>query len=217
MTKIKICGLFRDCDIEYVNTAMPDYIGFVFAGSRRQVTPYRAACLREKLAEGIIPAGVFVNAPVEEIKRLSDEGIIEVVQLHGSEDAGYVKALREEVRIPIIKAISSDKLGNTGQYKIPKPDEMIGQNKIIKHYEEAGVDYLLFDSGNGGTGNAFDWKLVPETKLPFFLAGGLSQENIEEAVRVTNPFGVDLSSGVETGGIKDKQKILEVVRRVRNV
>lgn len=198
MVKIKICGLFRQEDIAFANEAMPDYIGFVFAKSRRRVTFQEAARLRAGLKEGILPVGVFVNAEVEDIARLHRRGTIACAQLHGGEGGEYIRRLRKLSKVPIIKAVWMD--GETA----------------AADCEDAGADYLLFDNGAGGSGETFDWGLVPETRKPFFVAGGLHAGNLGRAVETLRPYAVDLSSGVETRGLKDKQKILDAVRSVRH-
>jgi phosphoribosylanthranilate isomerase len=197
--KIKICGLFREADIAYVNEAGPDYIGFVFAESRRQVSPGEAARLREKLREGIVPVGVFVNAPAEEILSLYRDGVIAIAQLHGNEDAAYIAALKEQCDLPVIKAIKST---------------------ALNEYERAPclADYILIDNGPGGTGQPFNWDILNTTHapLPWFLAGGIDSHNIEKAISY-NPYGIDVSSGAETGGVKDFDKITKLVQCVRNI
>ena len=199
MTKVKICGLFRPEDMEYVNAALPDYVGFVFAKkSRRQVSVQQAARLREMLDHRIQAVGVFVDAPLEEVIGVLEGGIIDIVQLHGAEDFEYILKLKRAVSSPVIQAVSV-------------------RNKLdISCAERSPADYLLFDHGRGGTGETFDWNLVKECRKPYFLAGGLHTENIEAALECLRPFAVDTSSGAETDGIKDRNKILEIVRRVRN-
>lgn len=197
MTKVKICGLFRECDIDFVNKAVPDYIGFVFAKSPRQVSAETAKLLRSRLRPEIIPVGVFVNAEQEEILRLCEEHIIETVQLHGQEDDHYIKALKSRAGIPIIKAVRMD-------------------SSNPPHFLHSEADFLLLDSGKGGTGKAFDWGQIPPVSKPYFLAGGINETNIREAVRM-RPYCVDLSSGAETNGVKDKNKILRLVRKVREI
>lgn len=199
MTKIKICGLFRPIDIEYVNEAIPDYIGFVFAKSRRQVTPDQAETMRKGLNRQIKAVGVFVNAPMEEVAFLLNNGTIDIAQLHGDEDEKYIKRLKTKADNPIIKAV-----------RVESAEDVIRAQNIP-------ADYLLLDHGKGGTGEAFDWNLVRECGKPFFLAGGVHADNVEEALKKLRPYAIDLSSGVETDGVKDKEKILEIVRRVRNV
>ncbi|MBE6905361.1 MAG: phosphoribosylanthranilate isomerase [Ruminococcaceae bacterium] len=197
MTKVKICGLFRECDIDYVNEAMPDYIGFVFAKSPRQVSAETAKLLRNRLHPGIVPVGVFVNAEQEEILRLCTEHIIEMVQLHGQEDSLYIKTLKSRAGVPVIKAVRMD-AANT-QRMLPSE-----------------ADFLLLDSGKGGTGKAFDWGQIPAISQPYFLAGGINETNIRAAVHM-HSYCVDISSGAETGGVKDKNKILRLVREVREI
>lgn len=195
MTKIKVCGLTRPQDIDYVNEAMPDYVGFVFADSRRQISPINAAKLKTKLNGGIQSVGVFVNAPREEIVTVCREGIIDLIQLHGQENNDYMINLKQLTGLPIIKAISV------------KPGVEL---------KAVAADYYLFDQGKGGTGQRFDWDLMPDTQKPFFLAGGLNPENLKEAIKQVRPYAVDLSSGIEQGGIKNREKILQAVRSVRN-
>jgi len=196
--KIKICGLFRDCDIDYVNEAKPDFIGFVFAKSRRQVSTGWAKAMRPRLSPEITPVGVFVNEPLGRVAELLNESIIEMAQLHGAETEQYIEDLKTLTNKPIIKAV-----------------RVISQQDI-EGARHTMADFLLLDNGAGGTGETFDWSLVRQVNKPFFLAGGLQVENITQAIVATNPYAADLSSGVETGGLKDRAKILEIVRRMRN-
>ena len=198
MVKIKICGLSRLCDIEAVNESKPEYMGFVFAESRRQVTPGHAEELRAKLSPDITPVGVFVNEAIENVLRLIQNGIIDAIQLHGAEDEEYIKKLKESTNKPVIKAVSVERVGD------------------VQKWIQTSADYLLLDNKNGGTGQAFDWHLIGELKKPFFLAGGLNSQNIKSAILTTSPFAVDISSGVETDGVKDKEKISSIIRRIRN-
>jgi phosphoribosylanthranilate isomerase len=217
VAKIKICGLFREADIEFANEAGPDFIGFVFAESRRRVSPGEAARLRSRLREGIVPVGVFVNAPAEEIAALYRDGLIAVAQLHGEEDAAYIRRLKTlsaaggQPPVPVIKTL-----------RVTGPVEAAA-------LEAPAADYLLLDSGSG-SGQAFDWTLLAnwnaavgnkvkaehdrENALPWFLAGGISLENIGRALSY-RPFGIDVSSGAETGGVKDREKMIALVRRAR--
>ena len=195
--RIKICGLFRDEDINYVNEARPDYAGFVFAKSPRQVSSVMAQYLRFRLAEGIEPVGVFVNAPIKLIVELYKNGTISIAQLHGAEDDAYIKRLKEVSAaenfkaIPVIKAIKFEK-EDTG--------------KVIA----TNADFLLLDSG-AGSGKTFNWDILKSIKInkPWFLAGGIDLKNIDKAMSL-KPFGIDVSSGVETDGLKDRKKILEL-------
>ena len=198
MTKIKLCGLSRLCDIEAANELRPEYIGFVFApNSRRYVTRDTAAQLKEKLHPGIKAVGVFVNEQPEVVARLLRDGVIDIAQLHGSETEEYICQLRTLTEKPIIKAFRID----------TKQDILAAQKST--------ADFILLDSGSGGTGTAFDWKLIPEIGRPYFLAGGLGLDNAADAVRTLKPYAVDVSSGIETGGWKDKRKMQEFVTIVR--
>ena len=190
--RIKLCGLSRVCDIEAANELKPDYIGFVFApGSRRYVPPCRARELKEMLLPGIQTVGVFVREDPEVIAGLLDDGIIDLAQLHGGEDEDYIHRLRELTDRPVIKAFRID------------------SEEDIRAAEASSADYILLDSGSGGTGTAFDWKLLSDMKRPYFLAGGL------DPVRRLKPCGVDVSSGIETEGQKDKSKMAAFVHAVR--
>lgn len=197
--KIKLCGLTRLCDIDAVNEAMPDYIGFVFAKSRRQVTPDTAAKLKQHLSEKIKAVGVFVNESPKKIADFYQKGIIDFAQLHGSETESDLLALKKLVpHLPLIKALR------------------VEQDVDLHPWQNSCADFLLLDHGAGGTGHSFDWNLIPNLNKPFFLAGGLSHKNILSGIAQTHPYGVDLSSGIETDGLKDRNKILEIVRMVRN-
>ncbi|MDR0383533.1 MAG: phosphoribosylanthranilate isomerase [Spirochaetaceae bacterium] len=196
--KIKICGLFRDEDIEYVNEAGPDYAGFVFAGGRRGVDFKTAARLRQSLAAGIEPVGVFVNAPIDEVAALYADGVISLAQLHGGEDGAYIASLKERCGVRIIKTV------------LCPPQGM----PVVPVCGETAADFLLFDSGSG-SGKAFDWSLLDFTRktpppVRWFLAGGINRDNITTAISL-NPFCIDVSSGAESGGLKDRAKIKELV------
>lgn len=197
MTRIKICGLSRPCDVDYVNAAMPDYCGFVvnFPKSRRSVTPEQVRALRPRLFKEIAPVGVFVDRPVEEVAALLNDGTLSAAQLHGCEDDGYLAALRRLTDAPLIQA-----------FRVASPAD-------AARACESRADFVLLDSGQG-SGRTFDWSQIEGVTRPFFLAGGLSPENLREAVARVHPFAVDLSSGVETGGLKDRAKILSAVHAV---
>ena len=203
MTKIKICGLKRQEDIQYVNEALPDYAGFVIqvSFSRRSITAEELYKLRSRLSEKISPVGVFVNAPVELPAKLLREGILDMAQLHGQEDEEYIKRLKEETGRPVMKAFS-----------VSAPED-------IQRAFSSSADLILLDHGRGGTGKSFDWNLVKGEKnggRPYFLAGGITPEKIPQAVRRLKPYGIDLSSAVETEGKKDRRKILAAVAAVRS-
>lgn len=201
MTKIKICGLRRLRDIEAVNAARPDFAGFVVEvpGSRRSVDKRELRELAGRLEEGILSVGVFVNAPPELVAELLEEGTLDLAQLHGQEDEIYMAELRRLTEKPLIQAFSIQ----TGQ--------------DAEQALESRADYLLLDQGRGGTGQTFDWSLLPEINRPFFLAGGLGEENLERAIRQVRPWAVDLSSSLETDGQKDPEKILRAVELVRRL
>lgn len=207
--KIKLCGLKRIEDIEAVNEAKPDYIGFIFAKkSRRYVSTKTAERLKQHLNPDIEAVGVFVNEDIDKVIEQAKKQVIDVIQLHGEEDVAYVKDLKEAVDVPIIKAISMTKQDARQQ---------------ISMWEISDVDYLLLDSGNGGTGEQFNYKLLQEIgnlKKPYFLAGGLNSENLENAVQQlqnNQPYALDLSSGIETNGIKDLDKIKKAVEAARRI
>jgi phosphoribosylanthranilate isomerase len=213
--KIKICGLFREADVEAANEAGPDFAGFVFAESRRRVSQAEASRLRSRLREGIISVGVFVNAPPEEVAALYRDGLIGMAQLHGGEDAAHIRRLKTLsaagglAQFPVIKALRVDGLAGKG-WDNPAADAI-----------SDAADYLLLDSGSG-SGKRFDWSLlehpsrdgVPDFRKPWFLAGGICRENIGLALSY-RPFAVDVSSGAETNGIKDREKMIALVRMTR--
>ncbi len=198
MSKVKICGMSRLPDMEAVNEEKADYIGFVFAKSRRQVTPCQAFELREKLHPNIIPVGVFMNETPENILSLVRNGVIDMIQLHGLEDETYIRALKVLTNKPVIKAIA------------------IQNKNDVQAWSKTSADFLLLDSKNAGSGKRFDWSMIGEIGRPYFLAGGLCPGNVREAVQKNAPFAVDVSSGVETDGMKDPIKIREFIRGVRN-
>ena len=185
-------------DIDAVNRALPDFIGFVFAPSRRRVDSKTAAALKEKLDPQIKTVGVFVNERIEIVAELYQNGIIDMAQLHGDEDDEYIRQLKK--KCPVIKAVGVC----TALPALPLEP-----------------DYLLFDTVSaqrGGSGKAFDWHILNGYRgLPFFLAGGLSMENAADAIHTLNPFCVDVSSSVETDGLKDPDKIEKIVSCVREI
>lgn len=194
MTKIKVCGLSRHCDIAYVNEAMPDYCGFIinFPKSRRNVTPEQVRALRRDLAEEIAPVGVFVDRPAEEIAELLNDGTLAAAQLHGHEDEAYLAALRKLTGGMIVQAFQ------------------VRTSADALRAESSSADFILLDSGQG-SGETFDWSILREVQRPYFLAGGLTPDNIPTAAAQCRPYAVDLSSGVETEGFKDRKKILAAV------
>lgn len=197
-TKIKICGLFGPEDGEAVEAALPDYAGFVFAPkSRRYIPPEAAGALRRRLPPSVVTVGVFVDAPVDLIAGLYRAGTIGVIQLHGRESAGDIAALRRALPgAEIWKAYP------------------IQTGRDLKAAADSAADRVLLDNG-GGTGRSFDWALIRDFPRPFLLAGGLTPENIPEAIARFHPYAVDLSSGVESGGVKDREKIRAAVAAAR--
>ena len=197
-TKIKICGLKRPEDIAYVNEAKPDYCGFIieFPKSSRNVTGDQVRILIAELDKNIIPVGVFVNAAPERVEELLLDGTIRIAQLHGQEDDDYIRRIQKNTGSQVIKAFS------------------VKTAQDIELALKSPADYILLDQGGGGTGQTFDWSLIPEIKRPFFLAGGLGPDNLEQAVDMIRPDAVDLSSSVETDGVKDRSKILEAVNLI---
>lgn len=197
MTKIKLCGLSRPCDIEAANEIMPEYIGFVFAKkSRRCVTAEQAKELKKMLNPRIKAVGVFVNEPAAQVAALLEQGIIDIAQLHGQENDDYIKELRLLTQKPIMQAFR------------------IQTRADIEAAQSSTADDILLDSG-AGTGSVFDWELIRGVSRPYFLAGGLSPENAAAAVRQLAPYAVDVSSGIETEGKKDKQKMAAFAAAVR--
>ena len=200
-TKIKICGLRRREDILAVNEAKPDYCGFIieFPRSFRSVTADQVRALVKELNSEIQPVGVFVNAPMELVRELLDEGTLALAQLHGQEDESYIRKLKTYTDRPVIRAFS------------------IKTAEDIEKALQSPADYILLDQGGGGTGKNFDWSLIPEIQRPFFLAGGIGATNLEQAIQEIHPYAVDLSSSVETEKWKDPVKIRQVVDIVREM
>lgn len=201
MTRIKICGLKSIEDIQAVNDVMPDFAGFIveFPKSFRSISKEKLKELTAELSGEILPVGVFVNAPLELPATLLEEGTIALAQLHGQENEEYIRSLRDLTDKPLIKAFS------------------VKTSDDVKRALESSADYILLDQGGGGTGKTFDWSLVAKIERPYFLAGGLNTDNLEEAVHTLHPWAVDLSSSLETEGKKDPAKIRETVRIVRRL
>lgn len=215
MQKIKLCGMMKPCDIEYANRIKPDFVGFIFANTRRKISAAQAKQFREALDAEIPAVGVFVNEDIPVITSLVQNGCIDMIQLHGEEDADYIRRLREVCDVPVIKAVKVQTV------------EQIRQAAALP------VDYLLLDTYRegvlGGTGEAFDWELLREAKAaagdtaegelfgkPYFLAGGLHAGNLREAAALGS-YGLDISSGIETDGSKDFTKMVEVMELLRSI
>ncbi len=211
--KIKICGLRRIEDVDYVNREHPDYIGFVFAGTKRKIDYETAVLLKKALDPAIQSVGVFVNEDISYIVRLVEENILDMVQLHGDETEEYIQALRfalrakQKAQVPIIKAVR------------------VKSREQVLEAEQLPVDYLLLDAfiadEYGGSGKVFDHKLIPNLKKPYILAGGIDSKNVITILQSLSeegktPVCVDVSSSVETDGFKDETKIKDMISVVRN-
>lgn len=198
MTKIKLCGLTRYCDIDAVNITLPDYIGFVFSPkSRRFISSEQAVLLKKHLDSRIKTVGVFVKERPQKVAELLNSDIIDIAQLHGGEGEEYIQTLRMLTEKPIIKA-----------FRVETAQDVVCA-------EKCSADYVLLDSGTGGTGTVFDWKLLKSIDRPYFLAGGLDVHNVQKALNMLDPYAVDVSSGIETNGVKDMVKIKEFVSSIR--
>ena len=199
MTLVKICGLTRPEDIDAVNSLSPDMAGFVFYGpSRRCVTRDSARELGSGLDPSIVKVGVFVDEDPLVIADLVGSGIIDAVQLHGVEDGAYIHGLRRLVDAPVIKTF------------------LVRNRGDIEAANRSDADYVLLDS-DMGSGRTFDWSLLEDMDRDYILSGGLNPGNIHDAVEMLHPYGVDVSSGVETDGRKDPLKMsafLETVHRM---
>ena len=197
MTKVKLCGLFRDEDIGYVNIIKPDYTGFVFWDkSRRNLTKEKAREFKDKIDKDIKVAGVFVDADIDFVADLYNEKIIDYAQLHGAEDDKYINELRAAAKgIVIVKSFKTD-------------------DESIKKALESKADYIIFDPGKGD-GMTFEWERLKGFKRDYFLAGGLNSDNVRKAIDTLDPYAVDVSSGIETGGIKDFEKMKVFTECVR--
>lgn len=196
-TKIKICGLRRLEDVDFVNEAKPDYAGVILCRRFwRGVDFEQAKALRKRLDPNIPLVGVFVNDRFTDVLVSLRQGIVDMVQLHGTESEEYITNMQIMSRKPIIKACQ------------------LHDASVIPYAVNSAADHILLDSGSG-SGQTFDWSMVKDVKRPFFLAGGLTPENIPAAIESVHPWGVDISSGVETDRVKDRDKILAAVEAVR--
>ena len=198
MAKIKLCGLMTAQDAEYCNIVKPDLAGMVFApGRRRTVSHEQAVTIRDALDASIPAVGVFIDARIAEIASLAERGIIQFVQLHGNEDNAYIYELRKNVDILIIQA-----------FRVQSTTEMHSA-------ERSDADIVLLDGG-AGEGKEFNWKHLRYFTRPFFLAGGLNPIRVKHAIALHEPYGVDVSSGIETDGKKDLEKMQAFVDAVRS-
>lgn len=198
---IKICGITSIETAKVVESAGADFIGFVFAPSKRRISPEKAKRISRELSPRVKKVGVFVNESVENIISIADEVGIDYIQLHGDEDELFAK----QIPFPIIKAFSIEKTDVT----------------TIERYP---AEFILLDSPGkkyrGGTGETFNWERINELELDkqkMMLAGGLNVHNVQRAIQLVAPRGIDVSSGVETNGIKDHVKIKQFIKRAREV
>ncbi len=199
ISNIKLCGMMCEEDIQTLNRLKPEYTGFVFwPKSSRCISKETAALFKSQLSPYIKAAGVFVDETAEKVAELINEGIIDIAQLHGSEDEAYFERLRSLSNRPF-KIIKS--------FKADRPEE-------LEAAKTSSADMILFDPGKGN-GISFAWEILKDFERPYFLAGGLNPENAPEAVRLLHPFALDVSSGIETDKKKDKNKMEAFVKAVR--
>ncbi|WP_114298715.1 phosphoribosylanthranilate isomerase [Anaerobacterium chartisolvens] len=212
MTRIKICGLKREQDIEYANRHLPDYVGFVFAASKRRVDVSRARILSLMLDNKIKRAGIFVNQSTDEVAQAAIQCGLDVIQIHGDEPPVYFKELRQR-----LKCLGCENR-NIAVWKAIR----VKGADCLKQMPLYDADAFVLDSfaegSYGGAGKTFDWGLAAEAKKygDIVLAGGLTESNVQNAISVVNPFAVDISSGVETDGGKDEDKIKRFIYSVRS-
>lgn len=197
--EIKICGLMEEKDILCVNELLPDLVGFMFwKPSKRYITPGMARGFKDLLDPHVKAVGVFLDQNIEEVEAIAKSGVIDIVQLHGSENEEYIEQIKSKTGLPVIKAFS------------------VAKGADADKINRSAADMVLIDSGRGGTGELFNWEFLKDIKRDYFLAGGLSPDNVGEAVK-TGAYGLDVSSGVETEGKKDAEKIRRFITTVRGV
>ena len=202
MVKVKICGLRRKEDIEYANELKPDYVGFVFAKSKRQIEVEQALYLISFLDKEIKTVGVFVNEPVENALKIAQTLNLDVLQFHGDETQDYIDNFKNFTVWKAIRIKDKEDLEKTKQFKV-----------------NSFVFDTLTKNEYGGTGKTFNWKVLKgmELNVPIILAGGLNENNVEEAIKIVDPYAVDVSSGVETEGYKDFKKLKSFIEKVRGI
>lgn len=197
-TELKICGLSRMEDVIAVNRHGADYAGFVFfKKSKRYIDPYKAGELIEFLRSDIKSVGVFLDEPLDSVISTARISGVEMIQLHGHESEEYVEYVKRTLERPVIKAFKADEEG------------------ALEKALHTTADYVLIDSG-AGSGKKFDWNILKDFKREYFLAGGLDPDSVGEAISILEPFAVDVSSGVETDGIKDEKKIESFIKAVKH-
>ena len=217
--KVKMCGISKVETIPAIVDAKPDYMGLVFAPSKRQVTVDQAKILVEELHRGyakkygsdtehdkndtIKTVGVFVNETVDNLVTIANEANLDAVQLHGDEDEAFIQSLKERTNVEVWKAVQ------------------IRSAADVEKWIDSSADMLLFDAYHkderGGTGEVFDWSSLDAFERPFMLAGGLDSTNVARAIRTVRPYGIDISSGIETNGVKDDEKITAFTKIVKSI
>ena len=217
--KVKMCGISKVETIPAIVDAKPDYMGLVFAPSKRQVTVDQAKILVEELHRGyakkygsdtehdkngtIKTVGVFVNETVENLVSIANEANLDAVQLHGDEDEAFIQSLKERTNVEVWKAVQ------------------IRSAADVEKWIDSSADMLLFDAYHkderGGTGEVFDWSSLDAFERPFMLAGGIDSTNVARAIRTVRPYGIDISSGIETNGVKDDEKITAFTKIVNSI
>ena len=210
--KVKMCGISKVETIPAVVEAKPDYMGLVFAPSKRQVTVEQAKILIEELHKQCInhydtkvvkTVGVFVNETLDNLVRIADTANLDAVQLHGDEDEAFIQSLKERTNVEVWKAIQIRTAADT------------------EKWIDSSADMLLFDAYHkderGGTGEVFDWSSLDAFERPFMLAGGIDSTNVARAIRTVRPYGIDISSGIETNGVKDDEKITAFTKIVKSI
>ena len=210
--KVKMCGISKVETIPAIVDAKPDYMGLVFAPSKRQVTVEQAKILIEELHKQCInhydikvvkTVGVFVNETLDNLVRIADTANLDAVQLHGDEDETFIQSLKERTNVEVWKAIQ------------------IRSAADVEKWIDSSADMLLFDAYHkderGGTGEVFDWSSLDAFERPFMLAGGIDSTNVARAIRTVRPYGIDISSGIETNGVKDDEKITAFTKIVKSI
>ena len=210
--KVKMCGISKVETIPAIVDAKPDYMGLVFAPSKRQVTVEQAKTLVEELhkqyavrynSETIKTVGVFVNETVENLLKIAEEVKLDVIQLHGDEDESFIQILKEQSNVEVWKAVQ------------------VRSAADVEKWIDSSADMLLFDAYHkderGGTGEVFDWSSLDEFERPFMLAGGIDSTNVARAIRTVRPYGIDISSGIETNSVKDDEKMKAFTNIVRTI
>ena len=210
--KVKMCGISKVETIPAVVEAKPDYMGLVFAPSKRQVTVEQAKMLVEALHKqckeqnnmvSIKTVGVFVNETLDNLVTIANEANLDVVQLHGDEDEAFIQSLKERTNVEVWKAVQ------------------IRRAADAEAWIDSSADMLLFDAYHkderGGTGDVFDWSCLDTFERPFMLAGGIDSTNVARAIRTVRPYGIDISSGIETNGVKDDEKITAFTKIVNSI